>query len=322
MASWKKNVGATPFDPATTGASGSTSLLDELNEPEIACPVITIHGDAPDTKAKLNTMKSVMEIMVAVTRRPGMLASDEQRDIAVADLLRMIREEAETFTSLMGAGSRQRSWITGQATQLISHLMAQQWVHQGNHDVSNPVGILKAMFASTEFAQFANSVGDLDYRVTHGKDDATARLNLSLAKVTSAIYFEARRFSFYQDPQDVLAHLVKRVADAIQAEPSQPDVSADLRISRVQSRLGRLGDLVAAEYAETIDKAMELLIDIAHAKPRDFAAAKTKLADEWQGHADSAFERALKGYQRADALADQVLVRFQAGSRTNLTPTP
>lgn len=322
-APWKKHVDATRFDPGSVeaysgeAADPAAGSLDALTEFQAPCPVIVSHADAPGTKAKLNTMNAIMEIMVAVTRRPGSLASDAERDTAVTDLLRMIREEAEAFSPVISSAPHQRSWVTGQATRFMAHLVAQQWLHQGNHDVSHPVGMLRSAFASPEFNAFASAVGGMDYLAVEGKDDAIARVNLSLSKVTSSIYYEARRFSFYRDPPEVALYLLKRVADVIQGEASYLDVSTDLRISRMQSRIGRLGDLVAAEYAETIDRVMETLIGVAKTAPKDFAPMKERLAGEWQQYADQAFDRALKGYQSADALTEQVLMRFQGDTRSS-----
>jgi hypothetical protein len=328
-APWKKHIDASRFDPGSVGSNPSPeipgdgeALLDGLTEFQAPCPVIVCHADAPETKAKLNTMNAIMEIMVAVTRRPGSLASSAERDAAVTDLLRMIRTTAESFAPVISTQSSKQPWVTGQATRFMAHLVAQQWLHQGNHDVSQAVGMLHSAFESPEFNAFANAVGSVDYKVTEGKDDAIARINLSLSKVTSSIYYEVRRFSFYRDPPEIALHLLKRLVDVIQGEKAYLDVAADLQISRTQSRIGRLGDLVAAEYAETIDKAMEALIDVANKNPTEFAPSKARLAGEWQHHADLAFERALKGYQNADALTEQVLARFQSEPRASSTLAP
>lgn len=315
MAPWKNTMKAEAFTPPEAGAAQKHSVLEDMVEPAAAPPLpLPAPGlDSPSTKARLNTIKTMMHVMIALTRRPGSLASAEEKREAMGNLLREIMREADSFAPLVSSSHGQQSWVTGQATQFIAELVAASWVEHGSFDVSEQVGVLRTLMGSDSFGAFASRLADADYRIAEGPDDAKARLALSASKVAGRLFDEIRRFSFFLPPGEVLSSLMAKIMDAVDADRGL-DVSADMRLARVQSHLNRLGDLVAAEYLAQAKDTLDRLIVISDTNGKDaFKAAKKEVLDGAQRSLGELFDRAVKGFAILNLSVDKVVERHFQG---------
>lgn len=240
-----------------------------------------------DGRRDMHSAKIVARLVAAIARKPGSGVPNPIKSQYLTTMLRRAREAGERIAAYVAPSDAHRGWVQAMATEAAVTIVAGQWESDPDDEmlpVESQVDILEEVFRRARsdegLALAMERLGEsAEYVEADGMDIAEARLRVSASAAAWKLYgyvvdaslgHGAFRYHYDRTPADIVARLLPDVI-AIARDNQIATNSLDLRTAHLQGSIGRVADLMGAEYVSRTRQIMNWISEVGISE-EDYAA--------------------------------------------------
>ena len=211
------------------------------------------HLSGVDAKVILNVLKHFVPVFRAIIHRPGMDAAQSDKSDATMKIMADVKSIADGIVERI-AGEDQfltgSSWFKSQVMEVVSKLIAERWIVDGNTDLALLDGPIDYAigFAKEHAGLFEGG----NIKPESEEDEVHTMLMLTALKSSSPLRAEIEKDSFGQNKEklfeDFMTDCVDLAKGLLEEIAPEDKVTGKSRLFVLQSLVNRSAEILLEEY--------------------------------------------------------------------------
>lgn len=219
----------------SSGTAPALSPADRLRQ------VSQQESNTSSIRREMAAMKTLTRLLEAVFTRPGSMATDEERMVALGELSSKTFDLGTVVARIAGDDADRRTYVRAMAMDAAVGLVCRAWEQNREIDWEK---LIEASASIPEVDRAAQEMAQAAYRQVQTQQDASERLAVSMHAAFWQVY-ELGGSVDGIDPR-VAAEIVRDCANYLQ-DRDKFVMETDLYVSWLQGSIRRMTDLVCAE---------------------------------------------------------------------------